>query len=441
MASLTERCRRYQKQRTWHGPWELHPRPQVPARAAVVIPVLGEQQQLPACLQCLAANPPQELAQTLIILVVNQPAGSQSLWHADNQQLLGRLQGGELQYPGLRLHWVDASSEGLGLPAAKAGAGLARKLGCDLVLPHLQQEDRDPALLLHLDADTWVAADYLPSLRRHFQHQACGGALLPYAHRFCGNAAQQQAGLMYELWLRAYVWGLWQAGSPYAYTALGSRMATTLETYIAVGGMSPRPAGEDFYFLQKVRNSRGLSGVAAQPVCPAARLSHRAVLGTGSSIKQQLTAQKELCFFGPQAFACLASGLRQLYQFPPAPELNRQLIASPYDFTAFLRQLNGEATWPQLCRQHTQPSTFHRAVSTWFNGLATWRFLRNYAQRHQAVYTETQLARWQRLWGQSPARDMAELLHLLRQQQSGFWQQLPDTPPAQMKHSYRPLQG
>ena len=43
-------------------------------------------------------------------------------------------------------------------------------------------------------------------------------------------------------------------GSPYGYVSMGSTIVCTSEAYLAIGGMYPHKATEDFYFLQSLQN-------------------------------------------------------------------------------------------------------------------------------------------------------------------------------------------
>jgi hypothetical protein len=72
--------------------------------------------------------------------------------------------------------------------------------------------------------------------------------------------------------------------NPYAFTAIGSAMASTLKAYKRVGGITPVKSGEDFYFIQKLVKY-GLIGLYVETVAyPSPRFSSRVIFGTGPAL-------------------------------------------------------------------------------------------------------------------------------------------------------------
>ena len=268
------------------SPWRIEGCGDGAQAGCVVIPALGESRRLFATLDSLAQNPPQLLANFLILVVVNHREDASALEKQDNLETLTRLrQGG---FP-LRLALVDAANPGLELPAKTGGVGLARRIGMDLALPLLGPD----GIMVCLDADTLVEPGYLPALRAHFQSSRAGGAVIPFCHQTGETAGEERAITLYELFLRHYVLGLQRAGSPYAFHCVGSAMACSAAAYLKMGGMTTRSAGEDFYFLQQLKRTSGIAQVAGTTVHPAARSSHRVPFGTGKSIARILEQGEE----------------------------------------------------------------------------------------------------------------------------------------------------
>ena len=71
MSCLPGAVQRYLNKSAVKGPWALAGETRAYFNGAVVIPALAEGESLFATLQSLAANPPQEVARFLVVVVVN----------------------------------------------------------------------------------------------------------------------------------------------------------------------------------------------------------------------------------------------------------------------------------------------------------------------------------------------------------------------------------
>ncbi|MBE0599480.1 MAG: hypothetical protein IH614_19750 [Desulfuromonadales bacterium] len=364
---------RYLATRAVSGPWSLAGERR-DFSAAVVIPALAEGRNLPATLASLAANPAQLLADLLVVVVVNHRADAAASDRADNLTTLQRLAAGELS-AGLNLQWIDAASSGRQLPPGQ-GVGLARKIGLDLALSRLNWR-RSP-LLVSLDADTLVDADYLPALLAHFRQATAGGALIPFRHRPGNNPAEETAIVRYELFLRHYVLGLALASSPYAFHSVGSAFACRAEAYAGAGGMNRRRAGEDFYFLQQLAKTCGVAPLPGTTVLPSPRASHRVPFGTGRSVSRLLAGETDAVqFYHPHCFQLVGDWLQLAadHLSNPAAELISRTEALSADLGAYLRQQEFATVWPRLQRNNPQPTARLRAFHGWFDGLKTLRLI------------------------------------------------------------------
>ncbi|MGB9079748.1 MAG: glycosyltransferase family 2 protein, partial [Desulfuromonadaceae bacterium] len=298
----------YLSKRAAGPPWRISEAPSRAFSGAIIIPSLAEAVNLPQTLESLSRNPADLLDRFMILVAVNQRADASAAETADNLETLDSLPQWKRQYGLDNLFRVDAASAGRTLPA-KQGVGLARKIGLDLALPHLDYRAGDP-LLICLDADTLVQPDYLPAITRHFASSTAGGASIPYRHRPASGAAGQSAIDRYELFLRVYVLGLELAGSPYAFHTVGSAMACRASAYVSSGGMNRRLAGEDFYFLQQVHKTSGVASLSGTVVHPLPRSSHRVPFGTGRAVGDMLAEGKErLLFYQPDVFSIVGEWL------------------------------------------------------------------------------------------------------------------------------------
>jgi hypothetical protein len=375
LSLLPAAAQRYLDKSACSGPWSLTGDDCAGFAGAVVIPSLAEGDGLFATLQSLAANPPQRLAGFLVVVVVNHGEHASVADRRQNRLDLVRLSG-LAQRSRLCLAWVDAASSGWEVPGKLAGVGFARKLGMDLALPRLNWS-HDP-LLVCLDADTLVEANYLESVVSHFRRSPLGAAVLPYRHQAGGDAAQQAAIDRYELFLRSYVYGLRLARSPYAFNSVGSAMACRASAYVRCGGMNCRKAGEDFYFLQKLAKTDGVDLLTGTTVFPEPRVSERVPFGTGRSMGRLLQGDAQAVLFYPaKVFRVLADWIRAVEQEPQGDAemlLTSAGAISPV-LVDYLEQANWRTVWPRLQSTHRTEVRLLQAFHVWFDGFRTMRLI------------------------------------------------------------------
>lgn len=366
----------YLRKRAVSTPWEIQPPPTGRFEGAIVIPALAECANLGLTLRSLVTNPPEILKRYLILVVVNHRADASLADKESNRETLLRLSDwrNELSLP--HLCWVDAASTGRELPE-KQGVGLARKTGMDLALPFLDYTNRDP-LLICLDADTLVQPDYLPAITAHFSASSAGGAGIPYCHQKATDASGQSAIDRYELFLRSYVFGLRQAGSPYAFHTVGSAMACRASAYVASGGMNRRLAGEDFYFLQQLHKVAGVTELTGTCVHPSPRSSHRVPFGTGRAVGDMLAAgEQDLMFYRPELFAILQEWLECVAGHGRRDSdalLTKAAAISPH-LADFLRQAGFDGAWENMLRHNPEQQRLTSAFHGWFDAFRTMRLM------------------------------------------------------------------
>jgi hypothetical protein len=423
MSALPPAVTRYLASRAVTGPWRIDGSHRSDYRTAVVIPALAESAALADTLDALAANPPELLEQTLVLVVVNQRQDSAEADKADNRRTLMQLAEGSLACPGLQLAWIDAATPGLELPDKDGGVGLARKIGFDLALTRLDYRHQEPTLVA-LDADTLVRPDYLPALRGHFREAAAGAAVIPFRHQPGTDSEHERAIARYELFLRAHVLGLELAGSPYAFHTIGSTMACRAVAYARAGGMNRRRAGEDFYFLQQLAKTAGVARLAGTVVYPSARPSTRTPFGTGRSVGALLAGRAEAVLFYPAACYRLLGDCLQLVREQAeangAALLDRVRQGSPA-VADFLAQEHFAAVWDRLAANHPRSDARLKAFHDWFDGLKTTRLIHHLcAGLHPRGQPEQALPPLLAAAGMAPAAGVAEQLALLQRHQTGM---------------------
>jgi hypothetical protein len=408
---------RYISSRAVNGPWKICGRYQGIFAGAVVIPALAESENLFDTLRSLAKNPPELLARFLVLVVVNNREDTPQQDKADNRKTLELLSEEDPSFGPLRLAWVDAASPGNELPLKKGGVGLARKIGFDLALPQLDFSG-PPPILVGLDADTLVQPDYLSALANHFRTTSAGGAVLAFRHQEGSTPQERKAIRCYELFLRAYVLGLSRAGSPYAFHTIGSAMACTAAAYARMGGMNSRMAAEDFYFLQHLKKTSGISFVAGTLVQPSARASHRVPFGTGRSISRLLAGEESaVLFYRPECFAILGSWLELVASHLDScgQDILRQAKRISSELEKYLDQAGFVDAWEKLRLNSRNHAALLSAFHSWFDGLSTLKLIHHLSETILLRRTPEEALRPFLTWaGLEPADDPDTQLALLR---------------------------
>lgn len=370
---MNQPLKKYLRARAITSPWTLSGAGRSDYQGVIVIPALAEAKFLPHTLTSLAVNPEELLCRTLVIVVVNNRPDASMDIRVDNQSTLYYLE--KRSCSPLHMAWVDASSRGREIPHGD-GVGLARKIGFDLALSRLDW-NADP-LLVSLDADSLVDCCYLPALFAHFSVSAQGGATLPFRHQSGGCPEQEQAIRAYELYLRSYLFGLQQAGSPYAYHTIGSTFACRAGAYVAAGGMNRRTAGEDFYFLQQLAKVAGIDPLAGTLVRPSSRPSARVSFGTGPVIAGGLKRQPApYRLVSAESFQILKDWLggfsERLHR--PGEELLRYAGELSPVLRGFLEELGFLRVWCRIAANHADEQRRLRAFHHWFDALRTRQLL------------------------------------------------------------------
>lgn len=370
---MNKKLKKYLHARTTKGLWTLSKPERDNYKAAIIIPALAERNYLPETLASLATNPAEYQQQTLILIVINNRTDISDDQLQDNQQVLQWLKSNP--FPDLNIAWVDASSSGLELPA-KGGVGLARKIGFDLALVQLDWSQQP--LLISLDADTLVDENYLSAIFEHFRTSQSGAATIPFRHRTAGDPQQEAAIRQYELYLRSYLFGLQQAGSPYAYHTIGSAFACRAEAYVAAGGMNRRSAAEDFYLLQQLEKTSGVEMLGGTVVRPSPRFSNRVPFGTGKAVQGQVEDDRQLFQFSSvAAFKVLQRWLAlvgESLELPAETLIIKATELSP-SLTQFILELNFPIVWSRMQKNHTNLPRRQNAFHCWFDALRSRQLL------------------------------------------------------------------
>jgi hypothetical protein len=340
----------------------------------VVIPCFDEPDIGPVLESLAACDAPD--CEVEVLIVINAPAGAAPDILASNATAAGRVN----EYAAERMpHWMRAHTiECNELPVARAGVGLARKIGMDEALARLAMTTGCAGVIACLDADCSVMPNYLLRLREWFiTNPKCPGVSIYFEHPglFEVDDPISRAMIDYELHLRYYVAGQRLAGFPYAFHTVGSTLACSTQAYVAQGGMNLRQGGEDFYFAQKLIAMGGYRALNTTTVYPGVRQSARVPFGTGPAIRRALESGAELKTFAPQTFRDLALFCAALAESTPAT-LPGLVSGLPTALRQFLDSQSFAQRLSEIRANVASDASYRHRVQRWFNA---FRFLK-YAQ-------------------------------------------------------------
>lgn len=332
----------------------------------IALPIINEAEFLPGILRCMLL---QDYHKFRVFICVNQPdewwdvPGKRHICEAnvDTFRFLKK-------YQGLDITVIDRCTQGNGWKGKKHGVGWARKTVMDAINKIAGAQD----MIVSLDADTTFRENYFSSLAKNFTaHPDAVAFAVPYFHKLVKDEAANRTILRYEIYMRYYSLNLWRIGSPYSFTALGSAMVFPVWAYRAIGGMTPKMSGEDFYFLQKLRKYGKMIFTNPEKVYPAARFSDRVYFGTGPAmIKGNQGDWTSYPIYSLHYFDEIRMTTDLFTEF------FRKTKATPV--VDFLSKLLKEEDPFQLLRENFKdPATFARACHEKFDGLRIIQYLRN----------------------------------------------------------------
>jgi len=318
----------------------------------------------------------------LLILVVNAPGHDDATTRLLNEaraggQVISRA--GNIEYLRTSLPFdillIDRCSEGLTI-GRRQGVGLARKIGTDVALALMDGQAIDTGPVYCTDADVRLPPDYF----RHREMTADTAAIVyPFVH--VAVPGYEEATLLYEISMLYYVAGLAHAGSPYAFPTIGSTLAISAMHYARVRGFPRRNAGEDFYLLNKLAKSGGITRLTAPVIRISARLSDRVPFGTGVGIGRIAAVAEptsEPLFYNPEIFELLGRFLALLGGAFDTGPISAQC---PDTVARWATEQDIDGVIAARRARSTSQAVFDRAMHDWFDGFRTLKFV-HYLKDH-----------------------------------------------------------
>lgn len=342
--------------------------------AVVIIPAIAEYENLKNLLNNLNENDEEAISRALILIVVNNLAGSDEKTKNENLQTLKYLKWLiNEQVLKLNLAVIDCASEGATLDEKHGGVGLARKIGMDSAL-HLLRES---GLLVCLDADCSASKNYLKNILKFFEEKKFPAAVVRYEH-LLNDPKTEAAIICYEIFLRYYLLGLKYAGSPFAHHTIGSTMICTVDSYVSIGGMNKRKAAEDFYFIEKLAKDFEIGCITDAIVFPSSRGSWRVPFGTGQRVNRFLSHERnEYLLYSPESFSILKKWLALFNEWDGnnSQSLLKNVEAISSSLKYFLVENSFEDDWRKIFSNSKEKLQLEKQKRYWFDGFKTLKLI------------------------------------------------------------------
>lgn len=330
-----------------------------------------------------------------IIVVVNYPEHSEPEIIENALWCVGQVNKFDQEFGNHRLRFFPISA--FNLPKKHAGVGLARRMGMDEAAFRLLNTQNEHKIIACFDADATCEPNFLVELEKLWiQKPKTAGCSIAYQHPISGTKYSTDIYdtiVQYELHLRYYTDAGIYIQHPFSYQTVGSSMACSAQTYVDVGGMSKRKAGEDFYFLQKIIPHGNFEELNSTTIYPSPRPSDRVPFGTGRAILQHTSQNAdEYLTYSFQSFQELkpffTTAPQELYR-ASSTQITDLLAAQPKPLQEFLAMNSFEKAIDEINANSAQPETFNKRFFLWFDAFKLLKYL-NFA--HEKYYTRLPIA-------------------------------------------------
>lgn len=361
---------------------------------AIVIPAIYEYENIKRLINNFLEIDSKYFDKTILIFVINSKSNpfilNEEEIQKDNQLTLNLLRkiiarqksNNELIQKAInsKLNFgvVDCSSRGKEFSSKEGGVGLARKVGMDFALTIFDYCSKEKNLIICLDADCLIEKNYLTTIVDEFNNKNFNVAILDFEHQLNNDVLNLQAIICYEIFLRYYVLGLTIANSPYAFHTVGSTIICNDESYIKVGGMNKRQAGEDFYFLEKLAKVESINKIKSTKIYPSSRESMRVPFGTGQRITRfNSKMQNEFVLYNPNSFFVLRDWLNIFSARSILLAKDYLIKAKEINFHLynFLIEQKFEESWNKILINSNTEIQIQNQKKFWFDGFRTFKLI------------------------------------------------------------------
>ncbi|MFA6400811.1 MAG: glycosyltransferase [Salinivirgaceae bacterium] len=345
-------------------------------KTIVIIPVFCEPDVLKT-LESLLKCEPSQFPVEVIVLINNSEASDSCIIEQNQITFSGINQWINLNStPELTFHSLYLN----GLPIKHAGVGLARKIAMDEALRRFDAINDANGVIVSLDADTLVSPNYLKAIEGAFlTNSPLNLATFCFEHPITAESSsgsENEAIILYELYLRYFKHALQATGFPFAYYTIGSCFAIRASVYVKQGGMNRRKAGEDFYFLHKIFPLGGYVEMKDIFVYPSSRKSDRVPFGTGAAVKKivtdgfYLTYQPIYFKHLKQLFTCIP----ELYG-SDSRKVKTRFERLPESIQSFISAEEFESQIQSINQNSATEKTFVQRFYQWFDAFKVIKYL------------------------------------------------------------------
>jgi hypothetical protein len=314
------------------------------------------------------------LSKLLVVIVINNSTKDSKSIVNNNLLTYKRLSIAKYNY---EIILIDCFSKKMALNNKTGGVGLARKIGMDYCINYATKE----SLFCSLDADTLISKSYLAIIAKTFNQLDLSAAVVDFKHQKANDKKIQVAIDKYEKLLKKIAKNIQKTGSPYGFVSMGSTMICTLQAYISIGGMPPKQATEDFYFLQKLAKYDKVHFINQILVSPSSRLEQRVYLGTGFRLKQ---FQKNNHFEDLKVDKKAFNSLKYFYTIIDKKwnlksiEILSSITENNSKLYHYLNENNFINKVDKIKKNSITKLQFLNQFHKWFDGLKVYKFLKLY---------------------------------------------------------------
>ncbi len=356
----------------------------------VIIPCLNEPEIIRTLESLWDCEPVQSLVE--VIVAVNDSENASQAVKSFNLETYRNLSAWKMinDRPNLILHPIYAT----GVNPKSAGAGMARKIGMDEAIRRFNAINRKDGVLVSLDADCLVSANYLKRIESEFSlNRSCFTVTVNFKHRISEMSdKKQKLGIqLYEDYLHYYKQAGEFTGFPNSIYTIGSAFAVRADAYVKQGGMNRRQAGEDFYFLHKLTKLGPITEIQDAFVYPSARVSDRVPFGTGASMTKWMNDKENLTltyhFKAFEDLKQLFDRLDSLFRIS-AEELELFSSFLPLPVQDYLQSLHFAAKLNEINQNSSSLASFRKRFFQFFDAFVILRYL-NFV--HQSFYQRQEL--------------------------------------------------
>ena len=289
--------------------------------------------------------------------------------------------------------------------ADNEGVGSARKLGSDLALRLIESGAIANHFIVTTDGDAELSANYFDFKIEprnlinpiHPPKTPPGAFLSQFTHALTPDPFTNQAITRYDQHLRRYQEGLENAGSPFAYVAMGSAMSFSPTLLAQVRGIPKRMAGEDFHFLNKAAKiapiyHRPQSTVTLHWRHDQVPPHERLPFGTACSVDKLLRGESASFHYPEVCFDALKQLLRATYESLLLADTGSFNPSLPVWAQEYLKEQNFLGNLSTVVTERKTYEDRLRQFHTGWDALKTLKFIhagREYLTHHEEEVAQT----------------------------------------------------